>query len=109
MRAKWAFQCEALLISSGDKSRTRRRTRGSVCVEVRQPDSIPGQAIDLRGLDVRRSVAAKVAISHIICDDEHDVRALRIRHLPLAFCGCANRGALSNHRGVVVPMPPALR
>ena len=42
-----------------------------------EPHSLPGQAIDIRGADLLLAIAADVAVSEIIRDDEHDVRPVR--------------------------------
>ena len=68
------FEPHALLIPARQKRRPRRCAHWSVRVELRQPDPFAGEPIEVRGPDVRRTVAAQIAVAQVVGDDEHDVR-----------------------------------
>ncbi len=71
-----------LLVAARHEPSPRRRTHRRVGVEVGQPDPFAREPVEVRGLDIRRAVAAKIAIPEIVGHDEHDVRPSLGRSAP---------------------------
>ena len=67
---------QALLVAARDQRRPRGRAHRRVRVELCQPDAFAREPIEIGCLDVRRAVAAQIAIPEVVGDDEHDVRPL---------------------------------
>ena len=62
-----------LLISPIDQTRPRRTAQHAVRVKVGEFNSIASKAVDVGRLDVGSTIAAQIAISHVIAHDQHDV------------------------------------
>src|SRR5262249_36699415 len=84
----------ALVVPPADEGGARWRAVRSVGVRVGQADTLARQAIEMWRLRVGHAVAADIAISQVIHDDEHDVRlATRLLRAP-----AGDLGRLSAHR-----------
>src|SRR6185436_18076953 len=65
---------EALLVASADQSGARRRAARSIRIELGEAHARFREAVDVGRLDVGSAVAAEISISHIVRDDQDDVR-----------------------------------
>ena len=68
------FDPVPLLVAPGNQGRTRRRTGNAVRIEVREPQTLARKSVEIRGTNVRCAIAAQIGPTHIVRDDEHDVR-----------------------------------
>ncbi len=68
-------------VLAGHKGVARRRADRRRRVRVGEPQPLRGKPIDVRRLDLRRAIAAEVAIADIVGQNEEDIR-LRHRRFP---------------------------
>ena len=97
LRAEGRLEGVALLIAPADQAGPGRRAGGAVGVEVGQPDAVPGQAVDVRRLDVRSAVDAEIAVAGVVRHDQDDVRAFRRRRLCRQHCRRAAEHQRDSH------------
>lgn len=72
--AKGELDPEPLLPASSHEPGPSGSADGSVCVKVSELNPVGGDAVDVRGSDVVDTGAAKIAVAHVIDEDEDDVR-----------------------------------
>ncbi len=99
------FDPVALLIAAGDEACTRGRTGDAVRVEVREPETLAREPVEVRRPDVRCAVAAKIGPTHVIRDDEHDVGLRRTSRLRWAdgWPSAANSQRHEKHATHTIP------
>ena len=75
-RAAEILDGEAMLVTAADEGCAGGSAERAVCVAVGEPDSGFGDPVDVGGGNVFAAVAADVGVTHVIGEDEHDVRFL---------------------------------
>lgn len=75
------FEPRALRVVPADQGGTGGRADRAIGVGVGQADAFAGEAVDVGCADIRRAVAADVAVPQIVHHDEDDVRRALGRHL----------------------------
>jgi hypothetical protein len=69
-----ALHPDAVRIATGQERRAARRADSLGDVEIRETSSLGSQAIEVRGPDVFSPETAKVAVTEVIDQDQHNVR-----------------------------------
>ena len=72
--AEGPLDAPALLILSGDEPRACWRAIGAVCIRVGETHALACEPVEVRRMRVFHSVAADVAVPHVVHEDENDVR-----------------------------------
>src|SRR5258705_9809509 len=68
---------QAVLVAYGNQSNSRCRTDGGVRVRLQQTHTTRCKPVDVRRADIGTSVARHVRVSHVVGEDEDNVRAAR--------------------------------
>ena len=66
---------------AGHERATARRTDAATCIEIRELHPLRRDAVEVRRLDLRLPVAAEVAPSEVVGQDEDDVGSCPVRSL----------------------------
>jgi hypothetical protein len=62
------------LVAACDQRGAGCRANGRIGVTLKKPDSVRGDVVDVRRLDVWPAVTGDIGIAHIVGHDEDDVR-----------------------------------
>src|SRR5262245_58706436 len=69
-QADRAFQAAyPLLVTASHQGRPRRRALRPVSVVTRQPQSLPGECVNIGRPDIRAAVAGQIPVAHVISED----------------------------------------